>query len=152
MPPAAFYLSTNRLVAFVASLSPNHALFFASFGLCLIFFEFNRPGRIVPGALGLTLLLFATAALLRHPLRPAVLVLLLLSTASLTANLWRQIPLWVSAAATVALALSLRLLIPGSENPHINTASALTCGGAVGLLGTFLSRVALRARRLKAVH
>ena len=65
----------NRLTVVVATLSPNHAIVIATFGLCLIFLEFNRPGRILPGASGLALLLLATASMLHHPLQPVAVAL-----------------------------------------------------------------------------
>ena len=142
----------NHLLALIAALSPNQAVVIATLGLCLIFLELNRPGRILPGALGLTLVLLATATLLHYPLHPAALVWLGLASATLAAQLWRQVPLWVAGATTVVIAFSLRFLIPESTHLHINTPTALTCGAAIGLLGTALSRIALRARRLKAVH
>ena len=152
MPATAFLSPPNPLAASLAALSPNHAVVVAMVGLCLIFFEFNRPGRILPGALGSALLLFAVASLLHHPLHTPALLLLLVSSATLAGSLWKDLPLWLAAAATAALSASLRLLVPGDANPHINTPVALTCGFTIGLLGTFLSRIALRARRLKAVH
>ncbi len=142
----------SHLAQTIAALSPNHAVILATIGLCLIFLECNRPGRILPGALGLALLLLATASLLHHPLQPAALSLLLLASATLAANLWKDLSVWLAVPVSAALTFGLRFLIPESVNPHINTATSLTCGLAIGLLGTFLSRVALRARRLKAVH
>ena len=152
MPFALLLAHPGDLMTFVASLSPNRAIVIATTGICLIFLELNRPGRVIPGALGLTLLLLAAAALSHHQLQPAALVLLLLSSGTLTANLWRQLPSWLGGAAILAFALSLRFLIPECAYPHVLTSTALTCGLAIGLLGTARSRIALRARRLKAVH
>ncbi len=142
----------NRLTTLVATATPNQAVVMAALGVCLVFVELNRPGRIVPGALGLTLVLLAAAALAQHPLRAAAVAALLLTSAALIANVWRGFPLWLAATLSVALAMGLRFLIPDAANPRVGTATALTCGLVVGLLGTALSRIALHARRLKAVH
>ena len=152
MPNAVFAFGSSSLPLAIGTLSPDMAIVIATVGLCLIFLELNRPGRILPGALGLTLLLLAVAAILHHPLWPAALAGLLLASAILVAHLWRPLPLWLSGATAIMLALSLRFLIPGDAKEHIATPIALTCGLLLGLLGTALSRIALRARRLKAVH
>ncbi len=149
---AALFIPSNRMSSLIATATPNQAVVVATIGVCLIFVEFNRPGRVVPGALGLTLVLLAAASLAHHPLQGGAVLALLLTSAALITNVWRRLPLWLAGLLSIALGISLRFLIPHGANPHINTASALTCGLAVGLLGTALSRIALRARRLKAVH
>ena len=129
-------------------LTPNLALFTATAGICLIFLELNRPGLILPGALGLLLALCAIAALLRYQFTSWAVLLLITSAALLAVNLYRLLPLWVVMAITVALIVSLRFLV----NPHPGMAMALTCGTLLGVLAAALSRIALRARQAKAIH
>jgi membrane-bound ClpP family serine protease len=135
----------------MAHLTPDSALLTATAGVCLIYLELNRPGLILPGSLGLLLTLLATAALLHHALTLWALVLLAASVLVLTLNLYRFLPLWLLLAAIVALTTSLRFLVAPAEAP-IHTIPALISGVLVGVLSATLSRIALRARRAKAIH
>lgn len=140
----------QTFAALVAGLPPNQALVIASAGVCLIFLELNRPGRILPGAAGLALLLLSAASLAHQALQPVSLCALLLALAVLAAQLWKALPWWLAACATVGLVAALRYL--PAHRGEISLATALTCGLSLGLLSTALARIALRARQLKAVH
>ena len=135
----------------LAHVNPNLALLLATAGMCLILLELNRPGLILPGSTGLLLTLLAVAALLHHPLSPRALILLLVVGIILALNLYRRLPLSVLCAATLALILGLRFLLPSSQKP-ISLQTAVFCGSLIGSLAALLSRVALRARRAKAIH
>ena len=129
-------------------LTPNLALLTATAGLCLIFLECNRPGLILPAALGLLLTLFATAAFLHYPFTLWAVLLLITSTATLAFNLYRVLPLWLLVVTTIDLTVSLRFLV----RPNPETLTAVFCGTLVGVLAAGLSRIALRARQAKAIH
>ena len=45
----------------LAQLSPDAALGMLTVGILLVYVELNRPGVVVPGAVGLTAVLFAVA-------------------------------------------------------------------------------------------
>lgn len=131
-------------------LTPDAAVALGTAGICLGFLEFNRPGRILPGAAGLLLFLFACAALADAGLRPAAVLAIAGATAVLLANLWRSLPLWTLAAATIALVLGLRFLVARPGAP-VHTPVAIVCGLLLGALSGALTRIAYRARRSKAL-
>ncbi len=132
--------------------SPDAAVVLAAVGVCLIFLELNRPGSILPGAVGLLLVLLAVSALSRSAIQPWALVLLLGSAGALLLNVWYKVQLWLLVLATLTLTAGIRFLVPPMGARGVHTPVALACGVAVGALGAFLSRVALRARRAKRVN
>lgn len=138
--------------AWMATLGPNGAVLLATAGLVLIFLELNRPGLIVPGSVGLLAVLFAAAAITQYPLQRWALALLAFLFVALVSNLWLRLPLWSLAAAALALVAGLRSLVQPHSVIGVTWPVAAGCGLTIGVLGSFLSRVALRARRAKAVH
>ena len=132
------------------ALSPDAAVAVATLGICLGFVEFNRPGRILPGAVGLLLTLLAVGALLRCAIRPWAALLLLAATLTLIANVWRSLPTFALLLATVAGIGGLWTLTR-PPSPALLPSVAILCGGILGSLSAVLSRAAYRARRLKEV-
>ena len=135
----------------ILSLPPDLAVALACEGVCLIFVELNRPGRILPGALGLLLTLFGAASLLHHGVRPWAALVFLLCCLTLLLNWWRSLPALVLACASLLGIVSLRFLLPPGSPVRIHTPVAILCAGLLGLLGAVLTRVACRARRAKAL-
>ncbi len=132
--------------------TPDPALLIATAGLCLIALELNRPGLILPGALGLLLVLLAAATLLQYGLRPSALGLLGASAGVFATNLRFRIPGWLLAISILALIAGLRFLLAARAATQVHTAAALGCGTGLGLLAALLSRIAHRAHRAKAVN
>lgn len=134
------------------SLSPDAAVILGTLGICLGLFEFNRPGRILPGSLGLLLLLFACASLSAHAIRASAALLVFAAFAVLVLNAWRRIPAWALAPATLALIAGLKFLVPNRASVSVHTLTALVCGALLGSLTAVLTRIAYRARRSKALN
>jgi membrane-bound serine protease (ClpP class) len=140
------------------SLSPDAAVGLGTLGVCLGLVEFNRPGRVLPGAVGLLLLLLASASLAAMPggqpgtaLRPVSVLSLMAAGATLARNAWRPIPWPILIGASLILVASLRWLLR-STCPHpIHADVAVPCGLLVAALSIFLTRIAFRARRAKAL-
>ena len=132
-------------------MSPDQAVVVATAGMCLIFLELNRPGRILPGAVGLLLTLFGVAALLKSGVEPWAGLLVLGGCGIFLLNLWRHLPLWLLAATLILAIASLRWLLPFGSPAHIHTPVAILCGGLLGALSATLTRIAYRARRSKAL-
>ncbi len=133
----------------VASMTLNQAIVLGTLGICLGFVEFNRPGRILPGAVGLLLLLLACARLAAAGLRPTALLLLAAAVLVLLGNLLRSLPAWLLILAIAAIVTGLhRLPANGAAVPF---RVALPCGTVLGALAAALSRIAFRARRAKAL-
>jgi membrane-bound serine protease (ClpP class) len=136
----------------LAHLSPSPALSLLTLGLLLIYLELNRPGWILPGAIGLTLALLSLASLLRLHLRWPVALLVLTAMAVLTLNLARPIHVFLTSIATVALIVGFAYLVAGPADSHIHPATATTCGLILGIGTTALTAIARRARANKSVR
>jgi len=115
-------------------------------GLLLIYIELNRPGRVIPGALGLLLALLACARLwAAHP-QPVALLLVATAGFLLAIDLVRGSHVAVSAAATLALVVGFRELV----TPPVGWMACILCGVGLGGTTAVLTRVARRARANKA--
>jgi membrane-bound ClpP family serine protease len=130
---------------------PDGAVLLLTFGLVLICVELNRPGWILPGTLGLLLVLFAVASLLRLELSLAGLALLATAAALLLLDLLRPTPTIVAVAATLALVLGFAHLVRGPAPRDVHALTAIGCGLLLGAGTSVLTRIARRARANKAV-
>jgi len=130
----------------LTTLTPDQAVLLLTLGLALIYLELNRPGWIIPGALGLLATLLAAAALLHDGINTVAAVLCTTAAALLALGLRRSVPNTVAAAATLALTLGLTRL-----NPAMHAAVAAPCGLLIGAGTTLLTGIARRARRNKGL-
>jgi membrane-bound ClpP family serine protease len=89
----------SLLIGGVLHSSPDAAVLLLTVGLLLVCVELNRPGWIVPGGVGLLLLLFAVASLLRLDLSLAGAALLATAAALLLLDLLRPTPPIVAPSA-----------------------------------------------------
>jgi membrane-bound serine protease (ClpP class) len=129
-------------------LAPDAAIVCLTLGVALIYWELNRPGGILPGALGLLLFLYAISAFNRAGLQPTALVLVVSATVLLALGLRYPLPAIVSIASTSALILGLYLLVrlPFSS---LHAATSLLCGLFLGTASARLVDIARLARRNK---
>ncbi len=144
MHPAAIGL--DRL----AALTPDDAVLLLTAGVFLIFLELNRPGWIIPGALGLLAALFAMASLFRQVLSMPAVVLMCTAIALLLLDLRRRTPAIVSIAATIALISGFSHLVARGE-PRVRIGTAVGCGALIGATTAILTRIARRARTNKGL-
>ncbi len=135
-------------LAELARLSPNSALLMLTLGILLIYVELNRPGWVVPGAVGLTAALFAVASLMRVMVNPGAAVLVGTSVALLGVGLRRRTPWVVDVAATLALVLGFVYL---ERDARIQLGIAIGCGIFLGGVTSILARIARRARSNKGL-
>lgn len=133
----------------VLEASPDAALFTLLAGILLLYLEANRPGRVLPGCLGLLLVLCSLHALAARPFQPwaagAVFAAFVLTLASLlrpTETAW-------ALGGACLLALGLRKLLLPPARIHLSTALFFSAG--LTLSTVWLGRVAARARRNKQV-
>jgi membrane-bound serine protease (ClpP class) len=124
-------------------LTPTTAILILTAGILLIYWEINRPGLILPGALGLLASLVALASLIRHG-NSLTTVLVVTAVALLLLDLLRPTHIFISLAATVALTLGFFSIA--------HTPAAVLCGILLGLGTTGLTRIARRARHNKRVN
>ena len=136
---------TNLHPKALLRLTPNHALLVLTLGILFIYVELNRPGRVIPGAVGLLLTLLAIPSLLDGTYPPALLILLATSIALIALGLRRTVHPVVFAAATLGLMLAFRTL------NGVHWAIAASCGLILGAGTSILTRIARRARLNKGL-
>lgn len=120
-----------------------------SLGAFLIAWELNRPGSILPGALGLIITLVGFASVAKSPHGGRTLVLLAIAACFLVYDLRR--PRYFGALCCCAAWILAYLSLISSENMGWNIVLALGCGAGSGLSTAILARIAHRARRNKGL-
>ena len=148
MPGSSIHSASLQLLH---RLSPDQAVVLGTVGILLIFLEFNRPGRVYAGSVGLLFACFAVAAILGMELRTIPVACLCLFAAIFLLNLSRTLPVALLAASTVGGIMALRCLIRPGAGSHVHTLAAVLCGGTLGVVAAVLTRIAYRARRAKAL-
>ena len=144
MPPS----TRERFLTSLAN--PDLAVLLLLFGVLLIYFEFNVPGTVIPGALGLLLVMLGLFGLNLLPIRHAALALVLAGLLLLALEFKVASHGVVAAAGILSLTVGLATLVDGpiaQQRVHIST--GITVAIAFGLISFWLARIALAARREK---
>ena len=140
----------QRILAFI--MDPNIAFILLAIGALALYAEFNHPGAVVPGTVGLVFILLAVFALNLLPTRFAAVVLILASFVlfALEAKFATHGVLAIGGIVTMVLGALLLVdaLIP-EMRVHLWTALAVSIPS--GLITAFLMTLALKARRNKVV-
>lgn len=133
-------------------VNPNIALLFLIGGALLIYLEFNSPGTIVPGALGTLMVLLAVFALNLLPIRYTAVMLLLGGMALLLLEAKFGGHGVLASAGILSLTFGTLTLV-AAPVPEMAVAPwvAIAIGVGFGAITVFLVRIALRARRRKAL-
>jgi membrane-bound serine protease (ClpP class) len=139
------------MLPLLTALSPNAAVLILTAGLALIALELNRPGSVLPGALGLVLSLLAAASLAQHHPRPDRVLQFLASMALLLLQARRPLLWIIPTSATILLILAVGTLLPSTVEPGVSAWTALLCGLILGTGTTILTRIARRARQNKGL-
>lgn len=119
-------------------------------GALLIYIELNVPGMVVPGAVGILVLLLGAFGLSQMPVRPWAVLLLAFATVPLV--LAGRPPQRVSLAAvgTACLVGGFAFLVKArSSELGVHRVTAVCAGVVLGLASSWLAGVAFRARRNK---
>ena len=112
----------------------------------------SAPGRVIPGSVGLLLLLLGVHRLASLPLRPSALLLIGAAVLLLALLLRPRAPLWIGIVSTVALTVSIPRLVD-TRAPASPSGVTLWIGALAGLLlglsSSLLLRIGARARANK---
>src|SRR5690242_20147506 len=133
-------------------MDPNISFLILMIGLAAIYAEFNHPGAIVPGVVGIIFVVLAVFALNLLPLRFAGVALILTSFIlfALEAKFATHGALGVGGMAVMILGAL--LLVDGPiPQMRIRPVTAIAVSISFGLITIFLLNIALRARRGKVV-
>lgn len=146
------YEMTTKLHILAFLMDPNVLYLLFTVGLLCIYFEFNHPGAIVPGAIGFIVLLLFFYALNLLPFRSIALVLILSAFAFFVLEAKYQTHGVLGAGGMVLMILGSLLLIDGPiPEMRVSIWTALGVSLPLGAITVFLMTIALKARRNKVV-
>jgi membrane-bound serine protease (ClpP class) len=133
-------------------MDPNVAFILLAVGALALYTEFNHPGAVVPGTVGIVFILLAVFALNLLPTRFAALVLIVaaFSLFALEAKFATHGVLTIGGIALLTLG---GLLLVDSPVPEmrVHLLTALAVSIPLGIITAFLMTIAIRARRNKVV-
>jgi membrane-bound serine protease (ClpP class) len=133
-------------------MDPNISFIFLAIGALALYAEFNHPGAVVPGTVGIVFILIAAFALNLLPTRFAALGLILAAFALFAAEA-KFATHGVLTVGGIALLTLGGLLLVDSPIPEmrVHLLTALGVSIPLGLITAFLMTLALKARRNKVV-
>jgi membrane-bound serine protease (ClpP class) len=133
-------------------MDPNLAFILLAIGALALYAEFNHPGAVVPGTVGVVFILIAAFALNLLPTRFAALGLILAAFALFGAEA-KFASHGVLTVGGIALLTLGGLLLVDSPIPEmrVHLLTALAVSIPLGLITAFLMSIALKARRNKMV-
>lgn len=133
-------------------MDPNLAFILLAIGALALYVEFNHPGAVIPGTVGVVFMLVAAFALNLLPTRFASLILILGAFALFAAEA-KIASHGVLTVGGIALLTLGGLLLVDSPIPElrVHLATALAVSIPLGIITAFLMTIALRARRNKVV-
>jgi membrane-bound serine protease (ClpP class) len=140
----------EKILGFI--MDPNIAFILLAIGALALYAEFNHPGAVVPGTVGVVFILLAIFALNLLPVRFAAVVLIFSSFAlfALEAKFAAHGVLAIGGIVTMVLGALLLVDAPIPEmRVHLLTALAVSI--PLGLVTVFLMSIALKARANKVV-
>ena len=135
-----------------ALMEPDLAFLLLAIGALALYFEFNHPGAVIPGTVGVVFILVAAFALNLLPTRFAALGLILGAFALFAAEAKFVSHGVLTAGGIVLLTLGGLLLVDAPiPEMRVHLATALAVSVPLGIITAFLMSIALKARRNKVV-
>jgi len=133
-------------------MDPNIAFLLLAIGALSLYIEFNHPGAVLPGTVGVVFILLALFALNLLPTRFAALVLIVGAFALFAAEAKFASHGVLTVGGITLLTLG-GLLLVDSPIPEmrVHLLTALSVSIPLGVITAFLMSIALRARRNKVV-
>jgi membrane-bound serine protease (ClpP class) len=140
----------QRILAYL--MDPNVAFILLAVGALALYAEFNHPGAVVPGTVGVVFILIAIFALNLLPTRFAAVVLIFASFVlfALEAKFAAHGVLAIGGIVTLTLGGLLLVDAPIPEM-RVHLLTALAVSVPLGLITVFLMSIALKARANKVV-
>ncbi len=133
-------------------MDPDVAFILLAIGLLALYVEFNHPGAVVPGTVGMVFILLAAFALNLLPVRFAALALIAGSFALFALEAKFVTHGVLTTGGIVLLTLGGLLLIDAPiPEMRVHLLTALAVSAPLGVITAFLMTIALKARRNKVV-
>jgi len=140
----------ERILSYL--MDPNVAFILLAIGALALYAEFNHPGAVIPGTVGVIFVLLAAFALNLLPVRFAAVVMIIGAFALFAAEAKFASHGVLTTGGVVLLTLGGLLLVDGpipEMRVHLTTALAVSI--PLGIITAFLMSIAVRARRNKIV-
>jgi membrane-bound serine protease (ClpP class) len=140
----------QHILAYI--MDPNVAFILLAIGMLALYMEFNHPGAVLPGTVGVVFLLLAAFALNLLPTRFAAIAMILGAFVlfALEAKFTSHGVLTIG--GITLLTLGALMLVDGPiPEMRVHFLTALAVSIPLGLITAFLMSIALRARRNKVV-
>jgi len=140
----------ERILAFI--MNPDIAFILLAIGALALYTEFNHPGAVWPGTVGIVFILLAIFALHLLPIRFAAVVLIFASFVlfALEAKFATHGVLAIGGITTLVIGALLLVDAPVPEM-RVKLATALAVSVPLGLITVFLMTIAIRARANKVL-
>ncbi len=133
-------------------MDPNITLIILLIGALCLYVEFNHPGAVVPGTIGVIFIVLAAFAMHLLPIRFAALAMILVAFLLFAAEAKFASHGVLTAGGIVLLTLGGLLLVDGPiPEMRVHLITALAVSVPLGLITAFLMGIAVRARRNKVV-
>ena len=133
-------------------MDPNITLIILLIGALCLYVEFNHPGAVVPGTIGVIFIVLAAFAMHLLPIRFAALAMILVAFALFIAEAKFPSHGILTAGGIVLLTLGGLLLVDAPiPEMRVHLLTALAVSIPFGIITAFLMGIAVRARRHKIV-
>jgi membrane-bound serine protease (ClpP class) len=140
----------ERILSYI--MDPNIAFILLAIGALALYAEFNHPGAVIPGTVGVVFILLAAFALNLLPVRYAAIAMIIGSFALFAAEAKFASHGVLTTGGIVLLTLGGLFLVDGPiPEMRVHLVTALAVSIPLGLITAFLMSIAVRARRNKIV-
>ena len=150
--PISTYQMTLKERTLSYIMDPNKTLIILMIGALCLYVEFNHPGAVVPGTIGVIFVVLAAFAMHLLPIRYAALAMILVAFLLFAAEAKFVSHGILTSGGIVLLTLGGLLLVDGPiPEMRVRFLTALAVSVPLGLITAFLMTIAVRARRNKIV-
>src|SRR5271157_375537 len=140
----------QRILSYL--MDPNVAFILLAIGALALYAEFNHPGAVIPGTVGVVFILLAAFALNLLPVRFAALAMIIGAFALFAAEAKFASHGVLTTGGIVLLTLGGLFLVDAPiPEMRVRLATALAVSIPLGIITAFLMSIAVRARRNKIV-
>ncbi len=140
----------ERILSYI--MDPNITLIILAIGALCLYVEFNHPGAVVPGTIGVIFIVLAAFAMHLMPIRYAALAMIFVAFLLFAAEAKFASHGVLTTGGIVLLTLGGLLLVDAPiPEMRVRLVTALAVSVPLGLVTAFLMSIAVRARRNKIV-
>ncbi len=140
----------QRILSYI--MDPNVAFILMAIGALALYAEFNNPGAVIPGTVGVVFILLAAFALNLLPVRFAAIAMIIGAFALFAAEAKFASHGILTTGGIVLLTLGALFLVDAPiPEMRVHLATALAVSIPFGIITAFLMTLGLRARRNKVV-